>query len=534
MYKNRNQYRLLFWGEMIMIKKKNLYFIIFFGLAAFFCFGAFLSFNAEKSAICADFLNGYHLNDNVRINASDMTTDEYMQYSLGKYPTLISIYDLKGNLAAQSGSFINLVSKEQGFNDKYIYIDPYLDSDSRQRLADIKKQKEYYKIYELDYFVDEEEIVPVTIKMRNTNHFDDETEIHFSTAKNVSPDNTVKVFKGYINYKFIDMDENSIEHGIYDDMRVKHNHFAVDYKENVSSYSNDGSGYSGPEYCEYNGIVDFSNGKYCVFITMQIRPVLYTLTSETFWNQIKLQVLYILILGIVLIFFVNKFYSKSKKMEESKRVFTNAAAHELKTPLAVIQNQCECVIENIAPQKNIEYVNSIYEESRRMSRLVSTLLQYNRLVSLDSIKKEKCSLSQIITVETEKYKSFAKAYHIELSAQICDGASVVCNRELIALAADNFLSNAVKYSSDNSTITVTLKKIKNRYRFSVCNEGRGIEPEYRESLWDILYRDDKARNSSDNSSGMGLAICRQIFELHHYKYGFNNRSNGVEFFFITD
>jgi signal transduction histidine kinase len=65
----------------------------------------------------------------------------------------------------------------------------------------------------------------------------------------------------------------------------------------------------------------------------------------------------------------------------------------------------------------------------------------------------------------------------------------------------------------------------------VFNEGMQIIDG--DKLWDVFYRDDKVRNSKDNSTGMGLAICKQILTLHKYKFGIENKPNGVAFYFIA-
>ena len=82
------------------------------------------------------------------------------------------------------------------------------------------------------------------------------------------------------------------------------------------------------------------------------------------------------------------FYRKKKKVEESKRAFISAAAHELKTPIAVIQNQSELILEGINPEKTNEYVSSMHEEAKRMAELVNAIQQYDRLDDKAGITKE--------------------------------------------------------------------------------------------------------------------------------------------------
>ncbi|MDE5604609.1 MAG: HAMP domain-containing histidine kinase, partial [Eubacterium sp.] len=235
----------------------------------------------------------------------------------------------------------------------------------------------------------------------------------------------------------------------------------------------------------------------------------------------------------VLFIIFRKTISNTEKNEHIKTAFTSAAAHELKTPLSVIENQCECIMENVAPEKNAEYINSIYTEALRMNKLVASLLQYNRLASADKIKMEKCRLDEIVQAEIEKYQTYFSTKNIRLETEIYENAKVKCNAELISLVIDNYLSNAVKHTNHDNTIKISLIKNNNSYRFSVYNEGKNIPYEYKDMLFNVLYKTDKSRNRDDNSTGMGLAICKEILDQHKYKYGFYNKRDGVEFYFLT-
>jgi signal transduction histidine kinase len=117
---------------------------------------------------------------------------------------------------------------------------------------------------------------------------------------------------------------------------------------------------------------------------------------------------------------------------------------------------------------------------------------------------------------------------IVFSNQIQDDVTINANADLIALVIDNFLSNAVKHTKEGNHIEVLLS---NDGKLVVFNEGMQIIDG--DKLWDVFYRDDKVRNSKDNSTGMGLAICKQILTLHKYKFGIENKPNGVAFYFIA-
>jgi len=190
-------------------------------------------------------------------------------------------------------------------------------------------------------------------------------------------------------------------------------------------------------------------------------------------------------------------------------------------------------MENVMPEKNSEYVASIYEETRRMNKLVAILLQYNRLNSVKSISKENVDISEIINAELQKYDTLIKDKNISVEVDAKQGTNIKCNSELIGLVIDNFLSNAVKHSPENGLIKLSAKPEKKKIAVTVFNKGSEIKTEDAKHIWEEFYREDKARNSKDNSTGMGLAICKRILELHKFKYGFKNVDGGVEFSFIA-
>ena len=238
------------------------------------------------------------------------------------------------------------------------------------------------------------------------------------------------------------------------------------------------------------------------------------------------------ILFIVIFIFSNNLYNKNKQLENARIAFTSAAAHELKTPLAVISNLSECIIENIAPEKNAQYMNSIYAETVRMNKLVNTLLEYNRITTAEKIEKEPCDLSGIAKKELEKYASLFEEKGITVTENI-EKADVHCNIGLISLVVDNFLSNALKNTPENGEVSVSVKSESGKVELTVFNSGSHIAPDHGKHIWEEFYRIDSVRNSSEKSSGMGLAICRKILDLHGFKYGYVSKDEGVKFYFIT-
>ena len=174
-------------------------------------------------------------------------------------------------------------------------------------------------------------------------------------------------------------------------------------------------------------------------------------------------------------------------------------------------------MENISPQKNEEYLNSIYEETCRMNTIVSALLSYNRLSQLTEIKKEKCNLSQILREETDKYNSFAESVSAELTENIADNIYAWCNEELIRMAIDNYLSNALKYAVGDKKVNVSLSGNKTTFTLEVMNPAEKGSAKNAADIWSEFGKADKSRQRKGASVGMGLPICKKIFDLHGFE-----------------
>lgn len=443
-----------------------------------------------------------------------------------RYPIVAKAYK-DNKLVAESASYICFYNDDAQRNE-VINIEEYLTDEIKGQINSFFKKSDLIESVCVDNFQYANingKIIPVSISLFDWNDRQNTLEIKLSD----SPADYVVEGRN---------DEPGAEFYFYDTNIKSYKHYSYTGLEKLAEeFIKEPNAFSNNDFdrniCVKNEIINFNDELYTLYISAMYNPLNDTISTDIFKTELLIQSVLFAVAGIAIIIASCRIFDRNLKTEESKQAFTNAAAHELKTPLSVIQSQCECIIENIAPEKNPQYINSIYSESLRMNKLVSTLLQYSRLVSANKVLKEKCSLSEIVFAEADRYKSLINSKNIILKTNIINDAITVCNKELISLVADNYLSNAVKHTPENKNITVTLSKEKSGYKFSVFNEGKEINQKYKENLWDIFYRDDKVRNSSDNSTGMGLAICKQILELHKFKYGFENKNNGVEFYFIT-
>ena len=454
-----------------------------------------------------------------------------MSYLYGTdYPTLFALVDNKtGEVVARSKNIVHFYDFD---TEVYVYVDiePYLTNEIKEELADIKKELKVDRINlsKMSFAIENDKYIPVEMTVGTVRVED------YKTVKitDYESDITLSVWDDFLAYHSYNLQQKGYTAKLYKMMELQlQNELNEIRSSNIPASGQ--SSYFGIGNRGYNSTINCVSGTgyehyTCIFIGPAYNEYYETFTNEYFIGSMILQGILFAIAYLIALRVATKIYRKSEQMTRSQRAFTSAAAHELKTPLAVIQNQCECVIENVAPEKNEDYIKSVYDEAVRMNGIVTSFLQYNRLVNTEKLQKEKCSLREIVLTEIEKYKSFAEMQGVELNAEVCENDVVInCNRDLISMAVDNYLSNAIKYATGEKKVTVKLVKD----RFSVYNTSEGISRDTADSMWDILSRDSKARTKDGSSTGMGLPICAEIFKAHSFEYGYRNLQGKVEFYF---
>lgn len=531
-----------------MTKKKLMAFIAL-GLVLAYLAGALIIFSATNSIEGIRFRNisdrAISYDPVTQYEGSELPAEEYINMLIYQsnsnftyYPYAAAVYDSKGNIVAQTGSILRYIFRSDAGNYTYYYVnmDSYLTDEIKKSITEMKNERSYIDIVELEYNLENGELIPIKIVLEDYNAKEESRlTLTFSEEKaQYSVENYQYDSRHYLQLTLIDIDVTHYNHKIYREIyeELRSDETKEEACRRAESAALSGGGSLSSEYLYYWKEFKIDGEYYCFYQVSKRRAVIGTLVSDNFKSFLYMEMILFVILGIIIMIAANKIYNKNKRLEKARLAFTGAAAHELKTPLAVISNQCECILEDIAPEKNKEYVSSIYDEALRMNKLVASLLQYNRISSLDKISREKADLGEIACAEAEKYESLFKGKNISVEKEISK-AEISCNAELIALVIDNFLSNAVKHTSLGGKIKIAVRNDKKNTVLTVFNSGSIIYEPDAAHIWEELYREDKARTSGSGSSGMGLAICKKILELHGFKYGFKNKDGGVEFYFSS-
>ncbi len=464
------------------------------------------------------------------------------------YPHIVAVYDENANLIIESDFSIRATPDNQ--KSKFIYLRDYLTDEV---IADISEyahdSNSNVDLIKVDYCKADSELIPVNIYLQRTGDINEYKKFKITDFEITGsyyydlfynlPNDEKTGTEANLEINFYNIFENKIDTELYNKLsqNLKSKETLSVVKEALESSSPLGEfGVDNRSYCADGSIssITYKDRQYAIYYECTHNIYNDVLTSYMFRDLLKVEVIIFLVMAVVLFVICNLYYTKSQRLNRAKNAFISAAAHELKTPIAAIENNSECLIENISPEKSKKYLSTIHSESIRMNKLVAELLQYNKLMSASQISKADCSLTDILFQETERYSQIIAEKGILLEKNIIsNNVRIKANEDLIALVIDNFLSNAIKHTDAGNKITVGIAAYKSGHRLFVFNEGSRIDSKYKNNLWEVFYRTDKVRNSKDNSTGLGLAICRQILDLHKFKYGFINKDNGVEFYFIT-
>ena len=218
-----------------------------------------------------------------------------------------------------------------------------------------------------------------------------------------------------------------------------------------------------------------------------------------------------------------------KKQREAiarERAFTRAAAHELKTPLAILRTHAEALREDIAPEKREQYLDIVLDESDRMAELVGRLLELSRLESGASLDREAVDLAALVREVWAPLSLQLEQKEITLALEL-EEIRTEGDRARLKEAMENLASNALRHCDEGGTIRVSLKRKSGWACLSVYNDGPAVPEEDLPHLFEPFYRGDKSRGRDSGGTGLGLAIVRAAVLAHGGDCSVENREGGV-------
>ena len=222
-----------------------------------------------------------------------------------------------------------------------------------------------------------------------------------------------------------------------------------------------------------------------------------------------------------------------EESDKNRRDFISNVSHELRSPITSIKGFVAGILDGVIPKdKENYYLNIVYDEIRRLSRLVIDLLDISAMeegkFKLNMVEFDiNILIKQCIAKFDGKIRN--KGVNVEVTFGI-EHEFVYADRDRLIQVLTNIIDNAMKYSNDNGNIKITTNDKGSKVYVSVFNNGPLLKDEELARIWDRFYKSDKARTNKD-STGLGLPIVRLILAQHGEDIWVNNEQDGVRFTF---
>lgn len=229
----------------------------------------------------------------------------------------------------------------------------------------------------------------------------------------------------------------------------------------------------------------------------------------------------------------NKMLERLSEAFEIQRQFTANAAHELRTPLALIQVQLDLYNSASHPGNDadtLQTIKMVTEQNDKLNRMVKTLLDMSELQSVG--RDDKIILDAIVEEVLADLEPLAVEKNIKLIGK-CEDATMIGSDILIYRLVYNLVENAIKYNHPLGQVTVTAYQRNKHVYLSVEDTGSGIPKELRERVFEPFFRVDKSRSRELGGVGLGLALVNEIVRVHDGSICIKSGKTGGTIFEVT-
>jgi len=220
---------------------------------------------------------------------------------------------------------------------------------------------------------------------------------------------------------------------------------------------------------------------------------------------------------------------RESELEEERRFFIGAIAHDLRTPLFTLRGYLARLEKGMAdnPEKADRYISNCSKKAEQLERLVADLFSYTKLESIEqTLQPELVEPGRIFSELAEEFRPLAKEKGIEFIYEKHDrekDAAILGDSHLLRRAVSNLLDNAVRHTPPGGSIKFGWRKENGRIDFAIEDTGPGIDAQHLSHVFEPFYRAEESRNPEYGGVGLGLTIARRIVRAHKGELAVRNR-----------
>lgn len=224
---------------------------------------------------------------------------------------------------------------------------------------------------------------------------------------------------------------------------------------------------------------------------------------------------------------INHMAMQLKQTDNIKKEFMANISHELKTPISSIQAYGELLLDcDIEEKKEKDkYAEIIVMNSKKLTSMVEDILELSELQSGNYILDlSSFCLIALIKDIIDDMQVFAMGKNVEIILEtVNDNLFIIADKYKIHSVFCNILQNAIRHSYLNGIVEIRITFTSTDIHINIIDNGEGIDEDKLPYIWERFYKADKSRRNRKSGAGLGMAIVKEIFELHHYTYGIESQ-----------
>ena len=232
----------------------------------------------------------------------------------------------------------------------------------------------------------------------------------------------------------------------------------------------------------------------------------------------------------------NNMAQELQKSEYQRKEFVANVSHELKTPMTTISGYVDCILYGTIPaERSRYYLQIVSDETKRLSRLVRSMLDISRLQDQSGIpdsKKVHFDMEEIVGQVLITFEKKITDKHLDVDVEMPEHpVFTFASQDMVTQVVYNLIDNAVKFCPEGGTLGLKIKSGGNKIYISVSNEGETIPPEELPLVFDRFHKTDKSRSQNRDGWGLGLYIVKTIVCSHGENISVSSRDGKTEFTF---